>query len=68
MCSFTAIAEVSKRYNQKLEDVENWFHATEWSVNSDVSEKMLKNVLHTLHFSEIIDKKPSLDSLVSKLD
>lgn len=68
MSSLTAISEVSKRYNQKLEDVENWFYATEWSTNSEVSEKMLHNVLHTLHFSGIIEGKPSLESLVDKLN
>ena len=68
MTSLTAISEVSKRYNQKLEDVENWFHATEWSTDSEVSEKMLHNVLHTLRYSGIIEGKPSLESLVDKLD
>lgn len=60
MLSPTSVQEVSDRYNQKLEDVESWFHATEWSVNNDISDKLLKNVLHTLHYAGIIDEKPEL--------
>lgn len=67
MTSLTAISEVSERYNQKMEDVENWFHATEWSTNNEVSEKMLHNVIHTLQFSKIIDRKPNLEELVVDL-
>lgn len=61
MLSPTSVQEVSDRYNQKLEDVEAWFHATEWSVNNEISDKLLENVLHTLNFAGIIDSKPSLD-------
>ncbi len=61
MTSPTSIQEVSDRYNLKPEDVENWFHATEWSVNNDISDKLLENVLHTLHFAGIIDNKPKLE-------
>jgi hypothetical protein len=61
MTSPTSIQEVSERFNQEIEDVEQWFHATEWSVNNLISDKLLKNVLHTLHFAGIIDKKPELE-------
>ena len=60
MTSPTSIQEVSERYNQKLEDVESWFHATEWSINNQISDKLLENVLHTLHFAGIIEEKPGL--------
>jgi sulfonate transport system substrate-binding protein len=60
MLSPTSVQEVSERYDQKLEDVESWFHATEWSVNEKISDKLLENVLHTLNFAGIIDKKPDL--------
>ena len=66
MTSPSSLQEVSERYNQKLEDVEAWFHATEWSVNNQISDKLLKNVLHTLNFSGIIDRKPDLDLFRSK--
>jgi len=62
MTSPTAIKEVSERYHQKIEDVEAWFHATEWSTNDDISDKLLENVLHTLKVAEIIEYKPALSS------
>lgn len=61
MSSPTAVQEVSERYHQKIEDVEQWFYATEWSVSKEISNKMLKNVLHTLEFAGIIKEKPNLD-------
>jgi len=63
MHSTTAILEVSKRYNQKLEDVEQWFYSTEWSTTDEVSSKMLMNVVHTLTYANIIDKKVSVEDL-----
>lgn len=63
MTSPNAIEEVSKRYNQKLEDVEQWFYSTEWSLNDDISHKMLMNVVHTLNYSGIIDKKVAVEEL-----
>ena len=63
MSSPTAIEEVSKRFNQKIEDVEQWFYATEWSLDDEISHKMLMNVVHTLHFAGIIDKKVEVESL-----
>jgi sulfonate transport system substrate-binding protein len=50
-----AIQLLSKRYEQKQEDIENWFHSTEWSSSSDVSEKMLKNVIHFLKKASLIE-------------
>ena len=66
MTSPTSIQEVSVRYNQKLEDVEAWFHATEWSINSQISDKLLENVLHTLYFAGIIEEKPELGLFIEK--
>ena len=60
MTSPTSISEVSKRYQQKQEDVEAWFHATEWSTNNEITDKLLENVLHTLKVAGIIEKKPEL--------
>lgn len=65
MSSPTAVQEVSKRYHQKIEDVEQWFYATEWSIDKNISNKMLKNVLHTLEFAGIIKEKPNLDSFLA---
>ena len=63
MRSTTAIEEVSKCYNQKIEDVEQWFFSTEWSLNDNISHKMLMNVVHTLHFAGIIDEKVAVEAL-----
>ena len=67
MHSTTAISDVSERYNQKLEDVEQWFYSTEWCTNDDISKKMLMNVVHTLNYANIIDKKVSVDELVVRV-
>jgi hypothetical protein len=67
MTSINSIEEVSKRYNQKYEDVEQWFHSTEWSTDNYISEKMLKNVIYTLTYAGIIDKKVSKKELVEIL-
>lgn len=67
MLSTSAILEVSERYHQKLEDVEQWFYSTEWSTSDVVSAKTLTNVIHTLHFAKIIDKKVSAADLCFKL-
>ncbi|MGB1315287.1 MAG: substrate-binding domain-containing protein [Chitinophagales bacterium] len=67
MHSTTAIQDVSKRYHQKIEDVEQWFYSTEWCTNDIVSKKMLMNVVHTLNYANIIDKKVSVEDLCHKV-
>lgn len=67
MHSTTAIADVSERYNQKLEDVEQWFYSTEWCTDDHISNKMLMNVIHTLNYAHIIDKKVSVQDLCFRL-
>lgn len=67
MHSTTAIAEVSERYHQKLEDVEQWFYSTEWAIDDKVSRKMLMNVVHTLDYANIIDQKVSVEDLCFRL-
>lgn len=67
MHSTTAIEEVSKRYKQKMEDVEQWFFSTEWSTNDAISSKMLMNVVHTLNYADIIDKKVSVVDLCARV-
>lgn len=56
MHSTNSIEEVSKRYNQKIEDVENWFHSTEWAINDTISDKLIENVSYTLKKVGIINK------------
>lgn len=67
MTSLNSIEEVSKRYNQKFEDVEQWFHSTEWSTNNYISEKMLKNVVYTLNYAGIINEKLTMKDLVEMI-
>ncbi len=57
MRSLDAVQQVSERYKIDLEDAEQWFHSTEWTTTKEVSRKMLKNVIYTLHQSGIIDNK-----------
>lgn len=48
------IALVANRYDQKLKDVERWYHATEWATHGWVSDKMLQSVVQNLKVAEII--------------
>ena len=55
---------VAKRYDQKLQDVERWYHATEWAIHGWVSDKMLRSVIYNLEVSEIIGKDDVIPELV----
>jgi len=55
---------VSKTYDIPLKDAEYWFHSTEWTTNSWVSNKMLNSVLFTLKAAGIVDETASVDGLV----
>ncbi len=61
-----AIELVSKRYEQKLKDVERWFHATEWAIHGWISDKMLKSVIYNLTLANIIPKGAKVPDLVWK--
>ena len=60
----TAIDMVSSRYEQKLEDVERWYHATEWAIHGWVSNKMLSSVLYNLQLAGIVSRQEDLPDLV----
>ena len=62
----TAITSVSERYKQKIEDVENWFHSTEWAIHGWVSNKMLSNVIYNLKLAGIVDKGADIPELIWK--
>ena len=49
-----AIEMVSERYGIEIKDTTRWYHATEWSTDGWVSNKMLKNVVYTLKEAGII--------------
>lgn len=62
----SVIPIVADRYEQKLKDIERWYHSTEWATNSWVSDKMVKSVIYHLHSAEIIDENMSIPELIWK--
>ena len=59
-----AIALVSERYEQKLEDVERWYHNTEWAIHGWVSDKMMKSVVYHLHSAGIVGREQTIPELI----
>lgn len=57
---------VSKRYHQNLKDTERWYHATEWSVDGWVSNKMLDGVIYSLKEAKIINDSASANGIIWK--
>ncbi|MBU2940215.1 ABC transporter substrate-binding protein [Lacinutrix sp. C3R15] len=57
---------IANRYDQKLEDVEEWLSLTEWS-QEVISEKTIANVQETLFDLDIIPEKWDYNKLVTKL-
>jgi sulfonate transport system substrate-binding protein len=57
---------VAKRYEQQLNDIERWYHSTEWATNSWVSDKMVKSVIYHLQTAEIIDENMIIPELIWK--
>jgi len=66
MMTDDSIALVAERYEQKLADVERWYHATEWAIHGWVSDKMLRSVVHNLRVADIISKEEEVPDLVWK--
>lgn len=67
MNAANAIELVSKRYDQKLEDVEQWFYSTEWATNDGVSTKMLRNVMYMLKQANIIAEEVPLQKVLRRI-
>ena len=61
-----SIPKVSDRYNQKIEDVERWFHSTEWAIHGWVSDKMIHSVIYHLKLAGIIDRDQKIPELIWK--
>ena len=57
---------IANRYEQELEDVQEWLSLTEWS-QSVMNEKTIKNVQNQLHDLKIISKKVDYSKLIHKL-
>ena len=54
---------LASRYNQKIEDIDEWLSLTEWS-QEQLSEKMLNKVQNQLFELSIIDKKVTFETIV----
>ena len=61
-----AIKLVSERYHQKIEDVERWFHSTEWAIHGWVSDKMINSVVYHLKLAGIIERNQEIPELIWK--
>lgn len=49
------IFEVSRRYQLPIEDVERWYHSTEWATHGWVNNKMISNVLYHLKKAKLVE-------------
>ncbi|RME97721.1 MAG: uracil-DNA glycosylase [Bacteroidetes bacterium] len=61
-----AIDLVSQRYAQRPQDVERWYHSTEWAIHGWVSDKMLNSVLYSLRTAELIEAEAHIPELIWK--
>lgn len=55
---------LSVRYNQKLEDIQEWLSLTQWS-QKNLDEKMLNKIQNQLFELEIINKKGTFADIVA---
>lgn len=62
------IPMVVQRYGQKIEDVERWYHSTEWAIHGWVSDKMIESIIFYLRKANIISEKDSIPELIWKRD
>ncbi|MEO9869211.1 ABC transporter substrate-binding protein [Ekhidna sp.] len=61
-----ALNIVSKRYDLDTKDAARWYHATEWSVNGWVSNKMLEGVLYSLKEASIVPEVATTEGIIWK--
>lgn len=61
-----SIPLVSQRFDQKLKDVERWYHNTAWAIHGWVRNKMLKSVVFHLKAAEIVQEGQKIPELVWK--
>ena len=57
---------VAERFNLDQKDAERWYHATEWSVNGWVSNKMLEGVHYSLKEAQIVSEESSIEGIIWK--
>ncbi len=60
----SAIGLVTERYHQQKEDVERWYHSTEWAIHGWVSDKMLSSVVYHLKKAGIVNSDAEIPQLV----
>lgn len=61
-----AISMISKTYNQKMIDVERWYHSTEWAIHGWVSDKMIKSVIYHLKLAGIVGEEQEIPDVIWK--
>ena len=62
-----SIGEVATKYRLRPEDVEVWFHLTEWSCDNFISKKMLENVMFALKNAGLIEGITPVSQLIHEL-
>ena len=66
MMSKDSVNQVSERYQQEIQDVERWFHSTEWAVHGWVSNKMISSIIYHLKSAGIVAQDASIPELIWK--
>jgi len=66
MTDIEAIDLVSKRYQLEIQDVEKWYHATEWATNGWISNKMVESIIYNLQLADIVDKNQDIPEIIWK--
>ena len=61
-----AIKMVSDRYEQKMVDVERWYHSTEWAIHGWVSDKMVKSIVYHLKLAGIVGFDQTIPEVIWK--
>lgn len=60
------IGVVASRYEQKEEDVERWYHSTEWAIHGWVSDKMVKSIIYHLKTANLLEVDAVIPELIWK--
>lgn len=55
---------VAERYGQRPQDVEKWYHSTEWAIHGWINDKMIHNVTYHLQVAGIIEERYAPSQLV----
>lgn len=60
-------ATLSKRYDQKLEDIQKWLSITEWNHGKPITEKFISDVQNKLLKFNVIDTKKSTSEFTKNM-